>query len=170
MSLRHAILGLLDLQPMTGYDLKKTFDSTAGHFWAADRSQIYRTLGVLRAEGLVEEEVIHQRSRPDRHEYRLTEAGSAELDGWLRSPAPTEPPREAFLARIYFAGRTDDPQLVRALVEERRAMVKERLSELRAIEAPTSALPERLRALTLRNGIAHLETELTWLDELEEVL
>ncbi|MGH3678948.1 MAG: PadR family transcriptional regulator [Natronosporangium sp.] len=170
MSLKHAILGLLDLAPMTGYDLKKTFDNTAQHFWAADRSQIYRTLGNLHAEGLLDVHVIPQRSRPDRHEYRLTEAGSAELDTWLCSPAPAELPREAFLARVYFAGRADDPQLVRTLVDERRALVRQRLDELRALDAPTTTYPERLRAMTLRNGIVHLEVELSWLDELEEAL
>ncbi|WP_020673425.1 PadR family transcriptional regulator [Amycolatopsis nigrescens] len=170
MSLRYAILGLLDLKPMTGYDLKKTFDNTARHFWAADRSQIYRTLGSLQAEGLLDEHIIAQRSRPDRHEYRLTEAGSAELDSWLRSPAPVELPREAFLARIYFAGRAEDPRVVQRLVEERRALIGKRLDELRELEAPRTTYPERLRAMTLRNGIVHLEVELSWLDELEEAL
>jgi DNA-binding PadR family transcriptional regulator len=170
MSLKHAILGLLDLRPMTGYDLKKTFDDTAQHFWAADRSQIYRTLATLNAEGLLDEHVIPQRSRPARHEYRLTEAGSAELDAWLRSPAPAELPREAFLTRIYFAGRAEDPKLVRALVEERRALVRQRLTAFQALETPTTTYAERLRALTLRNGIMHLEAELSWLDELEEAL
>jgi DNA-binding PadR family transcriptional regulator len=170
MSLRHAILGLIDLGPMTGYDLKKTFDRTAQHFWSADRSQIYRTLGQLHADGLLDERVIAQRSRPDRHEYRLTEAGVAELDAWLRSPAPVELPREAFLTRIFFAGRAEDSQLVRTLVEERRALVRQRLDELRAIEAPATTYAERLRAMTLRNGIVHHEAELGWLDELEGAL
>jgi PadR family transcriptional regulator, regulatory protein AphA len=170
MSLRHAILGLLDLEPMTGYDLKKTFDDTARHFWSADRSQIYRTLGKLHADGLLDEHVIPQRSRPARHEYRLTEAGSAELDTWLRPPAPVESPRDAFLARVFFAGRTEDPQLVRTLVDERRELVTRRLNELRALEAPMTTYPERLRAMTLRNGILHYEVELRWLDELQEAL
>lgn len=170
MSLKHAILGLLELRPMTGYDLKKTFDDTAQHFWAADRSQIYRTLGTLHADGLLDVDVIAQRSRPDRHEYRLTEAGSAELDTWLRSPAPAESPREAFLTRVFFAGRAEDPELVRTLADERRALVRKRLDELRALEAPTTTYPERLRAMTLRNGIVHLEAELGWLDELEQAL
>jgi DNA-binding PadR family transcriptional regulator len=170
MSLRHAILGLIDLRPMTGYDLKKTFDRTAQHFWSADRSQIYRTLGQLHTDGLLDERVVAQRSRPDRHEYRLTRAGAAELDAWLRSPAPVEPAREAFLTRIYFAGRAEDPAIVRSLVEERRTQVRQRLDELRAIEAPATTYAERLRALTLRNGIVHYEAELGWLDELEKVL
>ncbi|MFC0624866.1 PadR family transcriptional regulator [Kribbella deserti] len=170
MSLKHAILGLLDLRPMTGYDLKKTFDNSARHFWAADRSQIYRTLGMLHGDGLVTEKVIAQQSRPDRHEYRLTKAGAAELDSWLRSPVPVELPREAFLARIFFAGRADDRELVRTLVAERRTLAQERLDELQAVEAPKTTYADRLRAMTLRNGIMHLEVELSWLAELDREL
>ncbi|GIF73602.1 PadR family transcriptional regulator [Asanoa siamensis] len=170
MSLKHAILGLLDLRPRTGYDLKKAFDDTARHFWAADRSQIYRTLAGLHADGLLEERVIAQRSRPDRHEYRLTDDGRAELQRWLRSPAPVEPSREAFLARIFFAGQADDPEVVRTLAGERRALAHERLDELRALTAHTDTFAGRLRALTLRAGILHLETELRWLDEVEAAL
>ena len=36
MSLKHAILGFLSLQPMTGYDLKKAFDQSVRHFWPAN--------------------------------------------------------------------------------------------------------------------------------------
>ena len=44
MSLDHAILGFLNYKPLSGYDLKKVFDSSVRHFWYADQSQIYRTL------------------------------------------------------------------------------------------------------------------------------
>ena len=45
MSLGHAILGFLNREPMTGYDLKtRCFDDDAAHFWTADQAQVYRTL------------------------------------------------------------------------------------------------------------------------------
>jgi len=40
MSLQHAILGFLNYKSLTGYDLKKIFDTSVRHFWAADQSQI----------------------------------------------------------------------------------------------------------------------------------
>src|SRR5579875_1236367 len=44
MSLTHAILGFLNRQPMTGYDLKtQCFDISVAYFWPADQAQIYRT-------------------------------------------------------------------------------------------------------------------------------
>lgn len=44
MSLPHAILGLLNYMPMTGYDLKNFFDDSIDFFWSAQMSQIYREL------------------------------------------------------------------------------------------------------------------------------
>ena len=52
MSLKHAILGLLTIQPMTGYELKhEAFDTSIAHFWQADQSQIYRTLDRMESDG-----------------------------------------------------------------------------------------------------------------------
>ena len=56
MSLEHAILGFLQYKPMSGYDLKKIFDTSVRHFWPADQSQIYRTLTRLADKGWAEQE------------------------------------------------------------------------------------------------------------------
>jgi DNA-binding PadR family transcriptional regulator len=66
MSLRQAILGFLSIRPLSGYDLKRTFDQSVRHFWSADQAAIYRMLGELEADGLVEYERIAQETRPDR--------------------------------------------------------------------------------------------------------
>ena len=67
MSLKHAILGLLTVTPMTGYDLKhRAFDVAIAHFWKADQSQIYRTLNRLSEAGWVQSEIEAQDERPDR--------------------------------------------------------------------------------------------------------
>lgn len=47
MPLAHAILASLDFQPMTGYDLKKFFDISVGHFWTTTQSHIYKELNDL---------------------------------------------------------------------------------------------------------------------------
>jgi len=75
MSLEFAILGFLHYHPYSGYDLKKAFDASVRHFWPADQSQIYRTLGRLTEQGLAEMEVIEQTERPDRKVYHITQAG-----------------------------------------------------------------------------------------------
>ena len=39
--LKYAILGMLYRNDMTGYELKKAFESTLFEFWPARHSQIY---------------------------------------------------------------------------------------------------------------------------------
>nr|WP_166880354.1 PadR family transcriptional regulator [Salinibacterium sp. ZJ450] len=172
MSMKHAILGLLDLAPMTGYDLKKNFDATVAHFWSADQSQIYRTLSGLVDGGLASVSVVEQSSKPNRNVHSITEQGRAALDDWLRSPLEQQPTREPFLARLFFAGRMGADR-VSALLDERRAAAAAQLAALRALqqqESATSDLAARLRLATLDNGIAHTQSELDWLDELTATL
>jgi PadR family transcriptional regulator, regulatory protein AphA len=169
MSLSHAILGLLDLAPMTGYDLKKTFDGSVAHFWAADQAQIYRTLAKLVDDGAVDVRVVPQEGRPDRREHRITGVGRRELAAWFGSPLEPERTREPFLARVFFAGR-EEPEVARRLLAERRAAAAERLAVLRALPTPAATHAERLRTATLRYGVRQLEAELAWIDETLEVL
>jgi len=75
MSLDYAILGFLNYQPYSGYDLKKAFDNSIQHFWPADQSQIYRTLARLAERDLAEVEVVSQRDRLSRKVYAITETG-----------------------------------------------------------------------------------------------
>ena len=49
MKLRHAILGLLAGEPLSGYDISRAFASSVVYFWHADQSQVYRTIDRLEA-------------------------------------------------------------------------------------------------------------------------
>ena len=52
--LKYILLGFVNYQPLTGYDLKTLIDGSTGHFWHAYHGQIYSTLHkleeVVRAE------------------------------------------------------------------------------------------------------------------------
>jgi PadR family transcriptional regulator, regulatory protein AphA len=175
MSLRHAILGLLSLQPMSGYDLKKVIDESVGHFWAADQSQIYRTLAALVEEGLASRRTVVQADRPNLHLHSATDDGLAELDRWLTSPLQAPAAREPFLARLFFADRLPAAQLQEVLSRHREEL-GEQLAALEAINVPdvrpegVSASGYVLRLATLANGIAHARTELEWLEATEREL
>ncbi|MGO1227686.1 MAG: PadR family transcriptional regulator [Brachybacterium sp.] len=174
MNLSRIILGLLALAPMTGYDLKRHFDSSVRHFWWADKSQIYRTLATLVAEGYAEVETIPGHGAPDRQEHRLTDAGRHALALWLTSPPEPQPSRHPFLARLFFADELDDGAL-RTLVADRRTAVTERLAEFEGMRPEIADEAEGNRAGTLRlatldHGITHARAELRWLDDTERSL
>ncbi|MEZ4517242.1 MAG: PadR family transcriptional regulator [Chloroflexota bacterium] len=123
MSLKHAVLGFLSYRPMSGYDLKKAFDSSVSHFWPADQSQIYRTLSQLEADGWVDRETVEQAARPDRHVYSITESGTEELQAWLGTPLPPQDDREPFLIQVFFSANRD-PQQVLAMLEHQRDQIR----------------------------------------------
>ncbi len=179
VSLKHAVLGFLSIAPMTGYDLRKHMDESVAHFWPADQAQIYRTLGHLAAEGLVDVRTIPQDGKPDRREHSITPAGLAELDDWLTSPVEYVPSREAFLVRLFFVGRLG-PERTRAVLDERAAEARELIAVLEHTQAATDqalaaagitpSLDIRLRIATLANGLVHARAELAWVDDLLDEL
>ena len=173
MPLSHAILASLELQPMTGYDLKKFFDMSVGHFWTTTQSHIYKALNDLEKEGWVEKSIVEQEDKPNRKEYSITKRGRAELRRWLTTPLPPAPVREAWLIQLFFSHLSSDEEIT-ALVKERGKNIRQILD---AYQSQTQAvipedLPpelERARALwqiTLDYGIAFYEFELKWNKEM----
>lgn len=170
--LQRIILGLLSIAPMSGYDLKRQFDSSVNYFWSADKAQIYRTLATLVSDGLVEVRRVPGTAAPDRHEHRITRAGRRVLREWLTSDLDRQPERDAFLARIFFAGELEPAEVADLLHRRRQAA----MATLASLEAIRDANPEpadraeRLRLATLDNGLRHTVAELEWLDSLEKEL
>jgi DNA-binding PadR family transcriptional regulator len=51
VSLSHALLGLINCKPTTGYELKATFNKSIHFFWNATLPQIYLTLNQMKKKG-----------------------------------------------------------------------------------------------------------------------
>ncbi|MGV0744155.1 PadR family transcriptional regulator [Mycolicibacterium sp. XJ870] len=98
MSLRMAALGLLAQHPGSGYDLLKRFEKSMANVWPATQSQLYGELNKLANAGLIEVSDIGPRGRK---EYRVTEAGRAELLRWIANPQDDPPERSAELLRVF---------------------------------------------------------------------
>ncbi len=65
---RFVILGLLNEEPLSGYDMKKIIDIRMSFFWQESYGQIYPELAKLREEGLIEQ--INGASETEKkHEY-----------------------------------------------------------------------------------------------------
>jgi PadR family transcriptional regulator AphA len=175
MSLPHAILGLLTISPMTGYDLKtQAFDETIAHFWQADQAQIYRTLASMADNGWVTSTLEIQENRPNRKVYHITDAGRAELQRWLQTEQPLPVYREPFLVQMFFASALDDETILQHIAYQRAAH-QARLERYRGITVPAldDATLDRQRMfwrLTLEMGVALEETYLQWLDQCETII
>lgn len=175
MSLSHAILGLLTVTPMTGYDLKtQAFDNTIAHFWQADQTQIYRTLAAMAESGWVESTLEIQEDRPNRKVYHITEAGWEELRRWLKTEQPLPVYREPFLVQMFFAGELDSATVLAHIARQREGHAA-RLAHYEQISMPPTGSAELARKrifwrLTLEMGMAMERAYIDWLDECEGVV
>lgn len=175
MSLTHAILGLLQQEEMTGYDLKTTcFDRCIAHLWPADQSQIYRTLDKLMEQGWITCSVEIQRNRPNRKIYRVTEAGKAELSRWLQCHQPLPTVREPLLVQLYFAAQLPNEAIIQ-LLEQQLAARREKLaecetSELPALDDRSASRQQRMQRLGLELVIRREQTYIDWLKTAIDVI
>ncbi len=103
MDVKAVCLGMLTDGEASGYDLKKQFESTFGHFFAAGYGSIYPALASLASEGYVDCREVPQEGKPDRKVYRITDAGRTRLLEALEKPDPSHKVRSEFLAMMYFA-------------------------------------------------------------------
>src|SRR5713226_2442248 len=103
MSLRHALMALLDATPMTGYTLAKQFDQSAAFVWHAPHSQIYPELRRLETAGLIEGREEPRGTHGTKRTYALTDEGRAELRRRVGELTPLPRERDgAYLKATYF--------------------------------------------------------------------
>lgn len=172
MSLAHVILGLLQQQERTGYDLKTDcFDDGMSHLWPADQAQIYRTLDKLESQGWITCTVEIQHDRPNRKVYRITQAGEAEFTHWLQTHHPLPVLREPLLVQLYFAAQLPNEAIVSLLEQELEAR-QEKLAQCEAIASLSLSHPTASREQKLHQLVLDLvkQREQTYLDGLAKAI
>lgn len=104
-TLKYAILGLINREPMTGYDITREFNSNnLANFWYAKHSQVYPELSRLMEEELVTCQIVIQGEKMEKKLYSITKKGEQELQDWLMEDDPLGPtPKDVFRLRIYFS-------------------------------------------------------------------
>jgi DNA-binding PadR family transcriptional regulator len=81
-----ALLGLLHQGPMSGYDLRKVFASTAMGSFSDSPGAIYPALARLEARGLIRGTVEASSSLRKRKLFKLTPKGLTAFKGWVKRP------------------------------------------------------------------------------------
>lgn len=165
----YAILGLLSIAPMSGYDLHQAVDRSVRHMWPISKSQVYAELARLEPLGLITGADVPQERLPDKRVFHLTPAGEEALDDWLQH-AELEPPqyRLPFLLRTLFGHRVG-PQRTAELLEEIRGGAD---ASRRLFEAFLSEMGDRpgteYARLAVLYGLRISEAIGSWAEEAEE--
>jgi PadR family transcriptional regulator AphA len=167
---RAALLGLLSIRPMSGYDIKDFISKGLSHFWNESYGNIYPGLRRLTEEGLVTRKTERGKGLPDRHVYSLTPRGRDVLLEWLQAETEEEPPVRSELLLKTFFGAQLDRMWLKAQIERFAEQQQTRLGRLRS----TMAQIERARKsdpnaffwkLTVQRGLIVAEARLRWAEE-----
>lgn len=169
------VLGLLQLGPppsapassedgMTGWDLYAAASVSVAPFWSLTRSQVYRELGRLADEDLVEQAGTGPR---DRRPYRITRAGEDAFRAWLREwvdrGGREEQLRSPVVLAVFFGDFVEPERLQRLLDETalQHMRARERLERMRRALRD----PGRPPALALRHGIGYHRLMAFWIED-----
>ncbi len=180
MSLRYALLALLTVEPMTGYDLSKQFQSSVSHVWHAPDSQIYPELRRMEKDGLLEGVEVAWGPRGKKREYHITDAGLEAFRSWMNETLSYPPERDPVHLKAAYL-EWAEPDSARAQLEAHIANYIERrddwLQKVAEIEGGTSIIlgkrlakapvPEHARIqafkkFTYDGLIARADQEIAW--------
>ncbi len=167
----YSILGLLAIEPMSGYDIHRAANETIGHFWSESFGQIYPTLARLAKDGLVRRvaDATPARAGRRRTTYATTARGRAALAAWRKRPPVLQPPRSELLLKVFFCDprRAQDVLLhvraARAFEQARRATYRVWRGRIRREAADHPSRDAWLA--TLRYGELHARAVIQWCDE-----
>lgn len=113
MSLTQALLGLLAVEPATGWELTSEFERDLGRWaWQAGHTSIYPELIRMTERGLIE--VTHEGARRSRT-YAVTEKGREELRQWLLGPLGQGVVRNEGVLRMFLLEALEPEEQIAAL-------------------------------------------------------
>jgi PadR family transcriptional regulator AphA len=174
MSLRFALLGLLAVEPASGYDLKRAINRSTYFIWNATGPQIYNTLHKLREEGCITSQSLAQDGKPDKQIHTITVTGLARLEEFMSEPIRASVTRDEVLLRIFF-GNFASKKIIKRELDSYLQRIRHERATMEATEARINAHPgrkheaRRFQLLSLRIKVAQfraMEQELVrFLDE-----
>jgi PadR family transcriptional regulator AphA len=162
-----AVLGLIALEPRSGYDVKRIVDRTIRHFWAASYGQIYPELRRLEEAGWIAGEDTPNGGR-QRRLYRITPDGRKGLEEWQSGEETRIELRDESLLRLFFADTLPREHAL-GLLQARREGYRQMLDYLRSLDDGEGEDPAFVD-LVYRWGLDHCEWGLEWCDRQERRL
>ena len=116
---RFVILGLLQEEDLSGYDIKKSINIRMSFFWQESYGQIYPELSKLKEEGLIEQAPSKGsgKAKIEKIKYRITPDGSQALKRWMEAENEKDTIRSEFLLKMFFATEQNSEEMRRHLTQ-----------------------------------------------------
>jgi DNA-binding PadR family transcriptional regulator len=163
----YALLGILAITPMSGYELAQATDRSIANFWPVSRSQVYSELARLEGLHYVTGTDVAQERVPDKRVFEVTPAGQKAFEDWLATPGyEPERMRLGFCVKMFFGHDMPRETMIQNL--ERFAKHNEsRAAYLKEIVEMLSVLPEAVfTRATASLGLRIAEAAKEWAEEM----
>jgi len=170
MSVRQALLALLEEGPMYGYQLRSEFERRTGATWPLNVGQVYTTLTRLERDGLVTQVTPHSGADSEGHVvYEVTTAGRDEVATWFTTPVGrSTPPRDELAIKLALAVTVPGVDVGTVIQQQRSATMTALQDYTRLKRDRVDAMPGDLAwGLVLDSLIFTAEAEVRWLDHCE---
>ena len=166
MSVRQALLALLEEGPMYGYQLRSEFERRTGATWPLNVGQVYTTLTRLERDGLVTESGADGEGHVV---YEVTDAGRDEVSTWFTTPVGrTTPPRDELAIKLALAVTVPGVDIGTVIQQQRSATISALQDYTRLKRDRNGASGADLAwGLVLDSLIFNAEAEVRWLDHCE---
>lgn len=166
----YAILGVLSVEPMSGYQIKNCINCGVSHFLEIDYKQIYPALKNIVADGLATYEVVKTEKGGESKRYKLTEAGHQKFKEWLEGPLTNGKQMSEELLLKLFYGQNTTPEVILKHVKEYQALKANSLQEMEVLSAFIDSKPEKdnfwhYRRTTINKGLMYYRTEIEWCEQ-----
>jgi DNA-binding PadR family transcriptional regulator len=160
-----ALLGLILQQPMSGYDLRKIFASTAWGTFSDSPGAIYPALRRLETRGQVRGTVVESSSLRRRRVFNITPEGLAAFKTWLMQPVTHDDVIRRIpdmMVRFAFMDQTVGEERTATFLGEFACEMANYIPSLQQfLEAHASEMTLSSR-LALESGIEEYEGRLRW--------
>jgi DNA-binding PadR family transcriptional regulator len=175
MSVKQALLALLEQEPMYGYQLRTEFEQRTGSTWPLNVGQVYTTLTRLERDGIVEATAPTEAADEGGSHgaiYRITDAGRAEVAAWFTTPvARTQPPRDELAIKLALAVTVPGVD-VGQVIQQQRSATMAALQDYTRLKRQGAAAAGQDRnelawSLVLDSLVFAAEAEIRWLDHCE---
>jgi PadR family transcriptional regulator, regulatory protein AphA len=162
---RHVLLGLLDRQPMSGYDIRRFLRQFNWLIGSPSYGGLYPALHGLVDAGLAVVEMKASSNGPTRKLYSITGEGREVFQAWLVESASAEISLRDFVLLLLLAdnGIGSYERLLQNL-EQRYAQVAAQSASLVVLDGDAKALTAFGNSLASDYSRAIAEAELAWLE------
>ncbi|WP_455718204.1 PadR family transcriptional regulator [Anaerosporobacter sp.] len=166
--LEYIVLGIINYEDMTGYDIKKYMECGICVFYKASFGSLYPILKKLTKKGLV---TMYESNNGGRNKnyYCITEEGKKIFEDWLETPITIDDGKGTQLVKIYFYDLLQEEKC-RELLLKYRENNEKYLNELYELEKQYVTTRNKdcyyYKLSVLDYGIRVIQETIRWCDDI----